>query len=88
MTNTTNTTNMIDDSEMIVRKHQLKLQIQKAIIENLDLIRCTYDIGRTSWETAEKVVTEFEKRKEEKQSRRSSINNFIKKVVDINKAEL
>lgn len=79
---------MIDDSELVVQKHQLKLQIQKTIVENLNNVKNTQDIGRTTWEIAEKIVGEIMKRKQDSKQTSQVINKFLKKVVDFDKAQL
>lgn len=76
---------MIDNGEIIVKKHDLKLKIQKAIVKNKSLIKDTYDIGRTTWDIAEEVLKEIML---EKQTSKRNINSFVKKVVDISKTEL
>lgn len=47
--------------EIVANAHDLKLRIQKEIINNWELLRCTYDIGRTSWDIACAVLKDYEK---------------------------
>lgn len=76
---------MIDNSEIVVKKHDLKLKIQKAIVKNRGLVKDTHDIGKTTWDIAEEVLKEIML---EKQSSKRNINSFVKKIVDISKVEL
>ena len=44
------------DNEIIIGKEDLKLRIQKGIMDHLADIRNTADIGFTSWEIADLIV--------------------------------
>lgn len=72
---------MIDNSELIIKKHQLKLEIQKVIVEELASLKSTNDIGKVSWEIAEKVIENIMRTKQASKN----VNKILKKVVDINK---
>lgn len=47
--------------EIVIKDNDLKLQIQKAIMDAYKDLKDTQDIGYTSWVVAEKVVDNIEK---------------------------
>lgn len=65
----------IDNEELIIKQHELKLKIQKAIIEDQQIYKTTPDIGYTSWLTAERIVNDLVVEKESKKAHRKK--NFI-----------
>lgn len=70
----------ISNEEIIFKEHDLKLAIQKAIIENQSEILLTGDIGYTSWQIATQVV---EKQKELKKKKKyKKVNKFFKIFLD------
>ncbi len=70
----------ISNEEVIFKEHDLKLAIQKAIIENQSEILLTGDIGYTSWQIATQVVEEQKKISKERKSKK--INKFFKIFLD------
>lgn len=66
---------MIDSGELIIQKHDLKLKIQKQIMDQIENIKNTKDLGYTSWQVAEAVVESIRKDKEEQKIHRKK--NFI-----------
>ena len=49
----------MENSEIIIKQHDLKLKIQKAIMEDIEILKGTPDIGYTSWLTSERIVNEI-----------------------------
>lgn len=66
---------MIDSEELIIQKHDLKLKIQKQIMDQIENIKNTNDLGYTSWQVAEAVVESIRKDKEDQKIHRKK--NFI-----------
>ena len=66
------------DNEIVTNAHKLKLRIQKEIMDRQQEIASTTDIGYTSWDIAEKIVSTYQQEKP-KGSR---------KIVDFLKAKL
>lgn len=76
----------ISNEEIIFKEHDLKLAIQKAIIENQSEILLTGDIGYTSWQIATQVV---EKQKElKKENNCKKVNKFFKILLDKSEVKL
>lgn len=69
----------IDNSELIVKKHDLKLKIQKHIMENKNEIANSQDIGYTSWVIANAVLDEIKEEKSHPQKINKLLNFFIDK---------
>ena len=71
----------IENSEIIVKAHDLKLKIQKAVIQDMDILKNTPDIGYSSWLTASRIVDDIicekRNRKEQKDQRVHRKKNFI-----------
>lgn len=59
--------------EITINDHELKLRIQAEITRSIELLRLTYDIGRTSWEIADKIVEQI---KEDKKVIHRNKNNL------------
>lgn len=70
----------ISNEEIIFKEHDLKLAIQKAIIENQSDILLTGDIGYTSWQIATQVVEKQKKISRERKNKK--INKFFKIFLD------
>lgn len=54
--------------EIVINEKDLKLQIQKVIMDNYNDLKNTQDVGYTSWVLAEKVVDKIEKNKEKRKN--------------------
>lgn len=54
--------------EIVIDEKDLKLQIQKVIMDNYNDLKNTQDVGYTSWIMAEKVVDKIEKSKEKRKN--------------------
>jgi len=54
--------------EIVIDEKDLKLQIQKVIMDNYNDLKNTQDVGYTSWIVAEKVVDKIEKSKEKRKN--------------------
>ena len=59
--------------EITINDHELKLRIQAEITRSIEFLRLTYDIGRTSWEIADKIVEQI---KEDKKVIHRNKNNL------------
>lgn len=75
---------MISNEEIIFKEHDLKLAIQKEIMDNYSNVLSTRDIGYTSWQIATQVV---EKQKEDKQKTKQKtkgkkFNKILKILLD------
>ena len=76
----------VSNEEIIFKEHDLKLAIQKEIIDQFDTILSTNDIGYTSWQIATQVV---EKQKKISMGRRTKkINKFFKIFLDNTETKL
>ena len=76
----------INNEEFIFKEHDLKLAIQKAIIENQSDILLTGDIGYTSWQIATQVVENQKKTKQERKFKK--VNKLFKIFLDNTEAKL
>lgn len=76
----------ISNEEIIFKEHDLKLAIQKAIIENQSEILLTGDIGYTSWQIATQVVEKQKELKKEKKYKK--VNKFFKILLDKSEVKL
>lgn len=59
--------------EITINDQDLKLRIQSEIMRSIELLRLTYDLGRTSWEIADKIVEQI---KEDKKVIHRNKNNL------------
>lgn len=70
----------ISNEEIIFKEHDLKLAIQKEIMDQFGIILSTNDIGYTSWQIATQVVEKQKKISKERKSKK--INRFFKIFLD------
>lgn len=70
----------ISNEEIIFKEHDLKLAIQKEIIDQHKEILSTGDIGYTSWQIATQVVEKQKKLSRERKSKK--INKLFKIFLD------
>ena len=69
---------MLDNQEIVVKQHDLKLLIQKFIMEDHELLKNTPDIGYTSWLTAERIVNNLVSQKiSQRMHRKKNFIDFI-----------
>lgn len=73
---------MENNSEIIVKEHELKLKIQQIIMQDIDLLKSTPDLGYTSWLTAEHIVNDIicEKRNKKVHRKKNFVDFFLPKL--------
>ena len=76
----------ISNEEIIFKEHDLKLAIQKEIMDNYSNILSTKDIGYTSWQIATQVVENQKKIK--KNHKNKKFNKILKILLDKSEVRL
>ena len=76
----------ISNEEIIFKEHDLKLAIQKEIMDNYSSILSTRDIGYTSWQIATQVVENQKKFK--KSHKNKKFNKILKILLDKSEVRL
>lgn len=76
----------VSNEEIIFKEHDLKLAIQKEIMDRFGEILSTGDIGCTSWQIATQVVENQKKVSRERRTKK--VNNLFKIFLDNSEVKL